>query len=218
MINLDEVKVKNLIFIVILFTTVLSFSAPEPVKRMSPADARKRVSESATYEQLMKLREDPKKHNELMTKLSEIVQKNLNGVIALDAPMQTGISRLVKVNPLEVLTQITHLASVVKDPKSSPREKEAAQTNLKLIAESAHLVSGVTKDPAKAKAQAQADAAAVVKIIEISDKISSLAPSEPIRKFIESYSKEIREGNSIEQAVRVASKDKFTEKELRECR
>ena len=81
------------------------------------------------------------------------------------------------------------------------------------MAQASRQVSGIYRNAADENAQK----ATALKIIQISDKISDLSLSPNANKFVEAYERALREGKTIEQAVRIASKGKFTEKELREC-
>ena len=202
---------KHLILLLALCLSVNSYALPEPVRRLSVAEARTKTEPTAR--DIMRLQADPSKHAELMAKLERIVTINLNGVIAVDAVAKTSLMNLMNVNPREVLPEIARLSTTVKDPSVSAREKQIAQTTLRLMAEGARTISGVTRSAAEATAQR----AAAVKVIELSNKIGALSASPSARKFVDAYEKALREGNNTEASVRIASKGKFTEKELREC-
>ena len=88
-----------------------------------------------------------------------------------------------------------------------------AKKSLELIAKASHTVESLVLN----SAQAEQQKIAVAKIIEISSKISSLDFGQSSKSFIEKYEKALTEGKSVEEAVRIASNGKFTEKELREC-
>lgn len=204
---------KSLIILLTLVVSVSSFAAPEPVRRLSAAEARTRVEKSRTYEEILRMQKDPSKHAELMARIEAVVKLNLKEVVTLDAVAQTGLVNLVNVHPLEVMSEVARLASIVKDPTVSAREKQMAQTGLRLMAQASRTVSGVYRNAAEMNTQK----ATAVKILQLSNKISELSMSPATKKFVEAYEKALREGNSVEQAVRIASKGKFTEKELREC-
>ena len=63
----------------------------------------------------------------------------------------------------------------------------------------------------------RAQQAAVTKIIEVSRKISSLDFGTASDAFVAKYERALREGKSVDQAVRLASNNKFGVRELREC-
>jgi len=205
--------VKSLVVLLTLLVSVTSFAAPEPVRRLTTAEARTRVEKSRTYEEILRMQRDPSKRTELMAKIEAVVKLNLKDVVALDSVAQSALVTLVNVHPLEVLSEVARLSSTVKDPSVAPREKQMAQTSLRLMAQASRSVSGIYRNAAEANAQK----ATAVKILQISNKISALSLSPATKKFVEAYEKALREGNTVDQAVRIASKGKFTEKELREC-
>jgi hypothetical protein len=206
--------VRNLIVFLTLIVSFSTFAAPgEPVRRMTEAQARERVQKSRTYEDILKMQADPKMHNELMAKIEAVVKLNLKDVVALDSVSQNGLVSMVNVNPLAALSEVARLSSIVKDPTVSAREKQMAQTTLRLMAASAKTISGVTRN----KTEAAAQKAAVGRAIALSNKIAALSLSPAAKKFVESFERALREGKNPEEAVRVASNGKFTEKELREC-
>jgi len=208
--------VKKIIVYLTLFVSVIGFNAsaaPEPVRRLTEAQARERVEKSRTYEDLLRLQSDPKLRNELMAKIVEIVNKNLQGVIMIDSVARNNLVNMVNVNSLAALTEVARLSSIVKDSTASDRDKQMAQTALRLMASGSKSISGVTRSKAEANAQRNE----VVRVIELSNKIAALSMSPSAKKFVDSYQRALREGKNAEEAVRVASNGKFTEKELREC-
>lgn len=204
---------KSLIIILSLFLSVNSFAAPEPVRRLTTAEARTRVEKSRTYEEILRMQRDPSKRAQLMAKIEAVVKLNLKDVIALDSVAQSGLVNLVNVHPLEVLSEVARLSSTVKDPSVSARDKQMAQTTLRLMAQGSRNVTGIFRNAAEANAQK----ATAMKILQISNKIAALSMSPNTKQFVEAYERALREGKSVDQAVRIASKGKFTEKELREC-
>jgi hypothetical protein len=152
-------------------------------------------------------------HEKLMTMIEQIVDKNLTGVMSLDSVSKNGLISLVNVNPLATLAEVAHQASIVKDPSASARDKQLAQTTLRLMAAGSKTITGITRSRAEANAQK----ASAVKVIELSNKIAALSLSPSAKKFMQAYERALREGKNAEEAVKVASNGKFTEKELREC-
>jgi len=207
---------KKLIVFLTLVVSVVGFNAsaaPEAVRRLTEGQARDRVEKSRTYEDILRMQNDPKMRDQLMAKIEAVVKLNLKDVVALDSVAQNSIINMVNVNPLAALTEVARLSSIVKDPTVSAREKQMAQMSLRLMASGSKSISGLPRS----KAEANAQKAEVAKVIELSNKVADLSASPTAKKFVESYERALREGKNAEEAVRVASNGKFTEKDLREC-
>jgi hypothetical protein len=199
-----------------LILSQLSHAGPTEVRSMSPAEARARVERSTTYREIVAAREagrditaDPK----LMEKVTKMVDLSLTGVVTLSATEKSGMMKLININAIDVLTEVARLSSISKDAASNAKTKARAAKSLKLIGKAAHTVNSLARNSADAQKQIQG----VKSIIEISEKISALDYGTSSTEFISKYEKALNEGKSIEEAVRVASNGKFTERELREC-
>lgn len=206
-----------LIAVVLVATQVFALPG-EPVRRLSTAEAVKKAKETPGFDEVMALRNDPKlktdvlKRNQLLSKVSTILRLKLENVITLEVPVQANLARLTNISPLEVLSEIIRQTSIIGDSNSTAREKEIARLTVELMAKSSNEVSGVIEP-----GQAAPTPEKVKAIMEISNKIAAMQFGTTSAKFVEAYKAALREGKTTEQAVRIASKNKFSEKELREC-
>lgn len=209
-------EMKKLLVAAILVLTQMAHSAPGEARRMTTAEARSRVERSATYRDIVTAREagrditaDPR----LMERVTRMVDLSLTNVVTLSAAEKTGMIKLINISARDVLTEVSRLSSIAKDPTSSAKEKAMAAKSLKLMVKASHTVNSLARNSADAQRQIQG----VAKIIEISNKISALDFGTSSTQFIQKYERALTEGKTVEEAVRIASNGKFTERELREC-
>lgn len=205
---------KKLLVAAILIVAQGLFAAE--ARRMTTAEAAARVDRSHTYKEIVKARESGKDITadaKLMDKINKMLDLSLKDLISLTSAENTSLIRLMNVNAKDILTEVARLSSIAKDSTSSAQEKEMAKKGLELIVKASHNVESLAVNSEQAQKQKES----VTKIIEISGKISSLNFGEASKIFIEKYEKALTEGKSIDEAVRIASNNKFGEKELREC-
>lgn len=206
---------KKMIVAALLTLTQFAYAATE-VRRMSTEQAQARVARSTTFKDIVKAREAGKDITAdplLMDRVSKMLDLSLRDLVSLSAAESMSLIKLINVNAKDVLTEVARLSSVAKDSTSTAQEKDMAKKSLELIAKAAHTVDSLVLNSAQAQKQKES----VAKIIEISSKISSLDFGQSSKTFIEKYEKALTEGKSVEEAIRIASNGKFTEKELREC-
>lgn len=209
-----EKKMKKTLLVAIIILTQVSFAAVVG-KRLTSSEAAQRVERSATYKEIVKAREsdkdiaaDPK----LMEKVSKMLDLSLKDI--MNSTGNTEFIKLINISAKEVLTVIAELASTVKDSTTTAQEKNTAKKALELIV----LASTKNVDSLTVNAQqAQKQKDTVQRILEISKKISSLDFGDASKTFIEKYETALVEGKTVEEAIRIASNNKFGEKELREC-
>ncbi len=202
--------------IVAALITLTQFAYAAEVRRMSTVEAQARVERSATYQEIVKAREagkDITADARLMDRVNKMLELSLKDLVTLSSAENSVLIKLININAKDILSEVARLSSVAKDSTATAVEKDMAKKSLELIAKASHTVESLVLN----SAQAEQQKIAVAKIIEISSKISSLDFGQSSKSFIEKYEKALTEGKSVEEAVRIASNGKFTEKELREC-
>lgn len=202
--------------IVAAIITLSQFAYAAEVRRMTTAQAQARVERSATFQKIVEAREagkDITTDARLMERINKMLDLSLKDLVSLSAAENSNLVKLINVNAKDLLTEVARLSSIAKDSTSTAQEKGMAKKSLELIAKAAHTVESLAINSEQAQKQKEA----VAKIIEISSKISSLDYGQSSKTFVEKYERALIEGKSVEEAVRIASNGKFTEKELREC-
>ncbi len=196
--------------------TLTQFTYAAEVRRMSTAEAQARVERSATYQEIVRAREagkDITTDARLMDRINKMLELSLKDLVTLSSAENSVIIKLININAKDILSEVARLSSVAKDSASTAQEKEMAKKSLELIAKASHTVDSLVLNSEQAQKQKEA----VTQIIEISNKISALDFGQSSKTFVEKYEKALTEGKSVEEAVRIASNGKFTEKELRDC-
>lgn len=218
---------KKLLVVGILVIGQLSLAAP--TSKMSVAQARTRVEASKTYKDIVEAREKGmdltdttnSKNAELAEKVIRVVKDNLKGLVEVRETDAASILKLMNINAKEILTEVARLSSIARDKNATEKEKGMAEKSLELIVLASHTVNSMVRSTGRSaeqmKLEAQKQAEAVEKMVEISRKISELDFGQSSNLFVEKYQNALMEGKSIEEAIRIASNGKFTEKELREC-
>lgn len=204
---------RSLILLVVLLASQTVFSQ---VRRITPAEARTRVERSTTYQEIMAVRNSGReitRDARLMEKVNRMIELNMRDVLPLSADGRGKLVKLINVSPTDVLTQVLHLTSVVKDASTPAATRESARKALDLMIKSAHTVNSLAVNSAQARAQELL----VTKIIELSNKISNLSFGTASRDFVSKYERALIEGKTVDEAIRIASNGKFTERDLREC-
>lgn len=207
---------KKLIVAALITLTQFAYTAPAEVRRMSTREAQARVERSATYQEIVRAREagkDITANARLMDRVYKMLELSLKDLVTLSSAENAVLIKLININAKDILTEVARLSSIAKDSTSTAMEKDMAKKSLELIAKASRTVESLVLN----SAQAEQQKIAVAKIIEISSKISSLDFGQASKSFVEKYEKALTEGKSVEEAVRIASNGKFTEKELREC-
>ncbi len=203
---------------ILLMSVVLISQISFAQKRVSVEEARVQLKKSATYEAIDKIHaenKDIESSPKLKALVTKAVENRLSGVTQLSATETNKIIQLLNVSPVDVMAQIIHLTSIVKDPTATVAEKSAATKATSLMLKSVNTVETVfaNRDAAsKAKVQAELKQA-----METANKISGLKYGEKSNKFMEKYEKALAEGKSITEAVKIASEGKFTLAELLDC-
>lgn len=209
---------KLIVFTILVLSAQAAFTAPgrAPVREITIEQARTRVQQNSIYRELEAARvqgRDIMTDPVLREKMSRAITATTRNIKALSGPQMTNMMKLANINPLEVMAELTRLSTISQDANASAAKKAAASKALDLMAASGHLVRSVAVNSAQARAQN----AIVLRIIEVSKKISSLNFGSASTNFIARYERALREGKTIDQAIRVASNNKFGERELRDC-
>ena len=218
---------KKILVTAILVAGQLAIAAP--TSRLNVNQARTRVEASKTYKDIVEARSkgmdltdtSNAKNAELAEKVMRVVKDNLRGIVEVKETDAASILKLLNINPKEILTEVARLSSIARDTSVSAKDKKMAEKSLELIVLASHTVnsmilsSGRNAEQMRADAQKQSDA--ITKVVEISRKISELDFGTSSEAFIKKYETALMEGKSVEEAIRLASNGKFTEKELREC-
>ena len=209
---------KNVLVVGLLILSQFAFAQVREVKTLTPVEAREAVERSSTYKMIEEMKRkglDITSDRAMMDRVSKVLDLNLRGVVELSSGENLNLIKLLNVNTLDVMAEVARLSSIAKDPAnaSKPQAREAASTALRLMAKAGTTVKSLVLNSAEARTQAEA----VKQIISISNKISSLDYGQASKSFIEKYEKALTEGKSVEEAIKIASNGKFTEKELREC-
>lgn len=202
--------------LVLLFVMLISAQFVQAQRRMTTAEARTRVERSATYREIEAARSagrDIARDAQLMVKVNRMLDVTLRDVVTLSAGDRTKLVKLINVSSLDVLAEVARLSSVAKDASASAGEKANARKALQLMVKAGHNVASLVRNSAEARAQQ----ALVTKIIEISEKISNLNFGASSRDFAQRYERALTEGKTVDEAIRIASNGKFTERDLREC-
>jgi hypothetical protein len=211
---------KKSLFIAALIISQVSFAQkrivrPE-VKRMTVAEARASVEKSNIYKEIEKARaagKDILADKQVGPKILRVVSGLLTTHTNLPKTDANKVIGLLNASPLEVMSEITRLTSTIGDKNSSANEVAQAKRNLELIVEASNTIDSLPVNNAAAlKEQAK-----IKSILQMSEKISKLNLGEKSEQFISKYKQALAEGKTVEQAVKIASNGKFTEKELRSC-
>ena len=210
---------------IIFMSLVLTFqfaSAQKPavreVKRLTVEQSREKVKNSVEY--IEKLRSEGKSiltSPEVRKIVVKAIESTISNVTVLSAEQMNGLLKLVDVSPSKVLPEIARLSSISLDKSSSAVEKSQAKKSIELISLSSHLVESLHKNEAAKKAAETKTA----QILEVSDKVASIASGELASKsadFVKKYEKALKEGKSLEEAVSEASGKKFTLQDLLNCK
>lgn len=218
---------KKMLLTAILIMSQLSFAAA--TSRMNVSQARARVEASKTYTDIVKAREKGmdltdttnRQSAELAEKVMRVVKDNLKGIVEVKETDAASILKLLNINAKEVLTEVARLSSIARDANVTEKEKKMAEKSLELIVLASHTINSMVmtsgRDAEQVRTDAQKQSEAVAKMVEISRKISELDFGQASKTFVEKYEKALMEGKSVDEAIRLASNGKFTEKELREC-
>ena len=227
---------KKLLILSLLIASQFTFAAvttAKPVVRMTTEQARKAVEGSYVFKKIRELKDkmnslssDPA----LKAQVTKVIDMSLRDAennrdaISLSASERGNLLTLLEISPIEIMTEIARLASIAKDASSTPQEKEMAAKSLQLMAKGTHgieLPIMISTNDAKTNAEnakkMEALQSKVAGIISLSLKISGLDFGVASKTFVEKYEKALIEGKTSEEAVKIASNGKFTEKELREC-
>lgn len=204
--------------LVLVFQFASAQKGVREVKRLTSEQAREKVKNAVDY--VEKLRSQGKSiltSPEVRKIVVKSIEATVKDVTTLSSQQTEGLLKLVDVNAAKVLPEIARLASISKASSSSAVEKSQAKKSIELISLSSHLVETMHKSEAdKQKHQAK-----VAEILEVSDKVASIASGELASKsadFVKKYEKALKEGKSLEVAVREASGKKFTLEELLNCK
>lgn len=208
---------KKLFLVLLLVVSQATYAQKaKETKRMSITEARAAVEKSTTYKYITDMKKSGKdimQDSVVKEKVVKVIELGLKDVVTLEAGASTKLARLVDVSPLEVLSEITRLNSIVKDASSTAQDKQAAKNSIMLIIEASRNVNSLVKN----SAEAQAEKAKVDQILKVSDKIANLKVGAKGTEFITKYKKALAEGKSVEVAIKEAFNGKHTLKELLDC-
>ncbi|MBC7457860.1 MAG: hypothetical protein H7235_06250 [Bdellovibrionaceae bacterium] len=188
------------------------------VKRLTVEQSREKVKNAVDY--IEKLKNEGKSiltSPDVRKIVIKSIEATVKDVTTLSPEQTNGLLKLVDVNAAKVLPEIARLASISKASSSSAVEKSQAKKSIELISLSSHLVETLHKNEVDKKS----NQTKVEQILELSDKVASIASGELASKsadFVKKYEKALKEGKSLEDAVREASGGKFTLEELLNCK
>lgn len=210
---------KNLIVLALLVVSQIALAGPARegvVHRMTIEQARERVQTNPIMREVERLRAEGKdimSDPVLREKMGRAITLTSKSVVNLSGADHNNLMKLVNINAVEVMSELTRLSSIAKDPTSTAKQKAAAAKSIELMSLAANSVSTVAVNSAQARTQ-QAN---VAKITEISRKIASLDFGTASDAFVAKYERALREGKSVDRAIRDASNQKFGYKELKDC-
>ena len=167
---------KKLIVLALLVVSQISFAGVARegvVRRMTIEQARERVQANPIMRDVERLRAEGKdimSDPVLREKMGKAITLTSKSVVTLSGAQHNSLMKLVNINAVEVMSELTRLSSVAKDPSSTAKQKAAAIKSIELMTLAANSVSTVAVNSAQARTQ-QAN---VTKIVEISRKISAL--------------------------------------------
>lgn len=203
---------RSLLFIAIVLAAQFTFAQ----RRMTMAEARTRVEASPTYRAVETARREGRditRDAALMNRVNRMLDTTLRDVVRLSEGDKAKLGKLINTNAIEVLAEVARLSSIVKDTSTSAAEKQSAQKTLRLIIMASHSVNSLVVNSAQARVEQQL----VVKIIEVSRKAASLNFGTASADFVQRYEQALTNGKHIDEAIRIASNGRFTERDLREC-
>lgn len=192
------------------------WSAPRLARPLSAARARAIVEQHATVREVIRERDagrDITADPALMARVNRMVDDTLEGAVSLGATDRVGVNRLIGINPVEVLSEVTRLASVAKAESSTAAQRRQAVLALNLIGKATRGVSIIATNATERQAQRTE----VALIVGVAVKVSTLNLGEASQRFIERFEQELSRGKTIEEAVSLASNGRFTAREIREC-
>lgn len=204
--------------LVFQFASAQKPAVAKEVKRLTVEQSREKVKNSVEY--IEKLRSEGKSiltTPEVRKIVVKAIESTVSNVTTLDPVQMNGLLKLVDVNAAKVLPEIARLSSISLDKSSSAVEKSQAKKSIELISRSSHLVESLHKT----KAEEQLARSKTEQILEVSDKVASIASGELASKsadFVAKYEKALKEGKTLKQAVEEASGKKFTLEELLNCK
>ncbi len=200
---------KKLFVLALLVVSQISFAAParEVVRRMTIEQARERVTRD-----IERLRAQGKDVMNDTALRGRVITSTSRRVVTLAGDQHTNLSKLASISTVEVLSELTRLSSIASDPSSTAKQKAMAAKSLQLMA-----LAGTGVSTLISSSPTAAQRTSVAKIIEVSRKISSLDFGTASDAFVAKYERALREGKTVDQAVRIASNNKFGVRELREC-
>lgn len=203
---------RSLIFIAIVLAAQFTLAQ----RRMTMAEARTRVESSPTFRAIETARREGRditRDAQLMNRVNRMLDTTLRDVMTLTASDKTKLAKLINTHAIEVLAEVGRLASIAKDPSTSAAEKQRMRKTLRLMIMASHSVSSLVVNSAQARAERQL----VVKIIEVSRKAANLNFGTASADFVRRYEEALTNGKHIDEAIRIASNGRFTERDLREC-
>ena len=200
---------KKLFVLALLVVSQISLAAParEVVRRMTIEQARERVTRD-----IERLRAQGKDVMNDTALRGRVITSTSRRVVTLAGDQHTNLSKLASISTVEVLSELTRLSSIASDPSSTAKQKAMAAKSLQLMA-----LAGTGVSTLISSSPTAAQRTSVAKIIEVSRKISSLDFGTASDAFVAKYERALREGKTVDQAVRIASNNKFGVRELREC-
>lgn len=211
---------KKMLVLSILVLSQLTYAAGRVVERITIETAR---TQQKPFADALKVELEAMKASgktlenspTLYKKVTDAIKNRAkrNGVVMITGEQINKIALMIELNPLETIAELTRLSNLANAPSSTPAQKASAKSSLEILSEGSKSLSTVTRT----STQAQAQQANLVKLLEVSRKVSELPAGEATNAFIAKLKTALREGKSIEQAVRVASNNKFGYKELKDC-
>ncbi len=205
---------KIILTICILLMAQSSYAAV--AGRMSKGQAGARVERSHIYKEIVAARDagkDITRDAKLMEKVTKMLDLSLKDLVIFSTSENVSLIKLINISAKDVLTEVARLSSIAKDTNATAQEKDMAKKSLELLVKASHTVDSLVVNSEQAQTQKET----VTKIIEISDKISSLDFGVASKTFVEKYEKALTEGKTVADAIRIAANNKFSEKDLRDC-
>ena len=212
---------KYLMSLLIILTAQLSLAGPpgsKPVVGRANFEVIERnVRESKFTKDLEELRKKEFKNMEASPEVLRAATLSLEVMIKGVPEMnnfntKAAMIRIINLAPKEAMAEIAYWATLAKEPTATKAQRERAILSLKLIeAVSLNLSALALPKNLAAEKQKAAD------VIEITDKVSSLDYGQASKDFVTKFEASLREGKSVEDAVKIASSNKFDLDALRKC-
>lgn len=222
---------KHILLVTVALAAQFAFAGPGvEVKRLSIEAARSQVESKQIYKDIKEItdkairdKKDPSKslmeNAQIKSRIVKAVELTTKDAATVSTTEQMKIVQLISISPLDVMTHLSHLASIAKSTGATPAEKASVQRAVSLFLKAADTIDLMVDQKSSSssnKVQEQIKMA-----LEISEKIATLKVGDKSQKnleaFVEKYENALRENKTMEEAVKIASGGKFSLKDLLDC-